>query len=131
MTSIENAVLNNLANQQKHVALTDCFYSWDDEVDMEVMFGGIADRLKAMGKEVKIISFKRNVLDEVEILLDNVVAFKVHRFDTPLTTFTQLSDFMTSDEGMYYYLFCKEYRKLFSNAELKKLSIWAIENLYH
>lgn len=131
MTSIKNAVLDNLANQQKHVALTDCFYSWDDEVNMEVMFGGIADRLKAMGKEVKIISFNRNTLNEVKILLDDEVAFKVNRFDTLLPTFAQLSDFMTSKDGTHYYLFCEEYRKLFSDAELRKLSIWAIENLYH
>jgi hypothetical protein len=131
MSQLTTALYKNLDDQIRHTALSDCFHSWDNEVDMDVMFGGIADRLKAMGQTITMVSFERSSLNEVNVLLDNRKAFRITRLEQPSTVFTSLYDFFTEHDGQYLYMDCEDYKNLFSKAELRKLSVWAIDNLHH
>ena len=65
--SLTATVLASITEQNRVIALENCFHSWDGEIDDEVILQGIHDRYIAMGKPLEGIQVRRHSLYKVTI----------------------------------------------------------------
>lgn len=64
---VVNAIKAEIKDTDLIVALCDCFYTWDGDVNLDVITQGIIDRYKVMGMQLRGIAYERKGLDVVEV----------------------------------------------------------------
>ena len=128
MSQLVKKILSTVDEQKKEIALNNCFTSWDGDIDIDVIAGGISDRLQAMGMEVGTISFERKVLNTVSILVDGDVAIVISRSTMYLSTVVGY----TFKEGETYYQWMTVgYEGLFNDGEKELMSVWLLDNAHN
>lgn len=115
-TQLARAVVNTMAEQDRVIALENCFHTWDGNVDLEVIEQGIMERYAAMGRNEPLgIRFERDGLNMVKGYLANMETGEVtHIF----TTYSSVSPWFRDE-------------KFFTHKERHMVSEWLGKNFYH
>lgn len=128
MSQLVNKILSTVDEQKKEIALNNCFTSWDGDIDIDVIAGGINDRLTAMDIEVSTIAFERKVLDTVSVLVDGVEVIIISRSKMYLSSVVGY----TFKEGETHYQWMTvKYDGLFNDGEKELMSVWLLENAHN
>lgn len=112
--TVKQIVNQNVQDQDKHIALVNCFYTWDGQCDKDVITQGIFDRYKALNKPLVGISVERRTLNNV------VICAIIEGEDTPV----ELLNFRRTGISLHDLDF-------FHQEELKFMEKWLFENFYH
>lgn len=107
-------VSDSMTDQDKIIALENCFYTWDGQCDKDVITQGIFDRYKALNKPLVGISVERRTLNNV------VICAIIEGEDTPV----ELLNFRRTGISLHDLDF-------FHQEELKFMEKWLFENFYH
>lgn len=107
-------IKDGVENQDKIIALENCFYTWDGQCDKDVIVQGIFDRYKALNKPLVSISVERRTLNNV------VICAIIEGEDTPV----ELLNFRRTGISQRDLDF-------FHQEELKFMEKWLFENFYH
>lgn len=114
MKALTTRITDSVKEQHRLTALSDCLATWDGEVTQEVVEQGIHDRLRAMGRPIEGIAFKRVNLNCVEAHTPDGKLFTVHYW-----TGTGSTDMLYLGDNP------------FSASEQRRLATWLVENFYH
>lgn len=125
--NIANVILDSVVEQDRVVALENCFHTWDGKIDADVMVGGIADRIKAMGDTVESITVNRKDLNKVEIVINNVYSIDLYRNIS--FSHSSITDF--SLDGIKYSFGTAVYDSYFTEEEKELMAVWFINNFHH
>lgn len=113
--SLVTTILSSVYEQNRVIALENCFSSWDGEIDNDVIIQGIHDRYIAMGKPLEGLCIRRHSL------------YKVTVSDTKgrdLFTVLDYPDIQSHDVIAIH-------QKFFHAKELKVLGRYLADNAHH
>lgn len=111
---VVNAIKAEIKDTDLIVALCDCFYTWDGDVNLDVITQGILARYRAMGINLHYISYRRKGLQRVEVYTQS--DYGVEKL------------IMTAKKGVSPFMVDSEY---FHEEERKVLNEFLINNFYH
>lgn len=134
MQNLIKAINSSVREEKSIVALQNCFHTWDGNMNADVLIGGIADRLTAMGQEAPAMRLRRVNLTEVVLEAPTGVILRVRAYRAlkrwELASITggvvgELKD------GCYSVDYPPKYQELFSESELLVAGKWMLENVHH
>lgn len=116
MTTLMTAIKTSIAQQDTDVALVNCFQTWDNGIDLDVITGGICDRMSAMGHPVEGVHYSRTSLDNIEVFIGEEKAFDISRYQA-----------LRSLEVLTY----NGFKKFFRQEEIDAMGEYLMNNFYH
>lgn len=132
MNTLVNHLNAQVVEQDRHVALVDCFKTWDEELNLEVILQGIMDRYNAIGMQFVVkhgLKVIRPELNEVKILA---------RYGS-LITITRFRHLKKTDAAYQYhddenvvgvYIARNENNEIFHDHEMETMAKWLLANFH-
>lgn len=70
-------ILDSVKEQQRVIALENCFQTWDGNVDIDVILQGLHDRFAAINKPLSGICIERSGLNNISIFTEEMTLCEI------------------------------------------------------
>lgn len=134
MNSLVSVLNRAVVEQDRVVALKNCFATWDGQIDREVILQGIMERLTRMGKGDLVkggLRLTRSNLDRVTVECPERTLFAITRFNAEPLIAPSDSAVFQHDGAVICVMQNAVIVDCFHKEEMQLLGRWAMDNAYH
>lgn len=134
MNSLVSVLNRTVVEQDREVALKNCFATWDGQIDRDVILQGIMERLTRMGKGDLVkdgIRLTRSNLFRVVVETPELTLFTINRLNKKPLLDPSDSAVFEHDGAVICVMQYAVIVDCFHKEEMQLLGAWAMDNVYH